>query len=167
MQNTTGMENQIRQLVYLVENAILNLPEGQEEMVWLIDFTGWSFSTSVPVKTARETISVLQNHYPQRLAVAFLYSPPRLFEALWKMIKYCLDPKTFQKIKFVYPKNKESVEIMQSCFDADNLPTEFGGKATMKYDHEEFSKLMVQDDLKTAKFWGFDQKIDGNAEKES
>ncbi|KAJ0536118.1 putative CRAL-TRIO lipid binding domain, CRAL/TRIO domain, CRAL/TRIO domain superfamily [Helianthus annuus] len=167
LQNTSGMDNQIRQLVYLIENAILNLPEGQEEMVWLIDFTGWSFSTSVPVKTSRETINILQNHYPQRLAVAFLYSPPHIFEALWKMVKYWLDPKTFQKVKFVYPKNKESVEIMQSCFDADNLPTEFGGKATMKYDHEEFSKLMVQDDLKTAKFWGLDQTIDGNAEKES
>ncbi|XP_071733915.1 uncharacterized protein [Rutidosis leptorrhynchoides] len=163
LQNTTGMENQIKHLVYLIENAILNLPEGHEEMVWMIDFTGWSFSASVPIKTARETINILQNHYPQRLALAFLYSPPRVFEAFWKIVKYFLDPKTFQKVKFVYPKNKESVEIMQSCFDIDNLPTDFGGKATMTYDHEEFSKLMVQDDLKTAKFWGLDRKTNGNA----
>ncbi|KVI06561.1 Cellular retinaldehyde binding/alpha-tocopherol transport [Cynara cardunculus var. scolymus] len=158
LQNTTSMENQIRHLVYLIENAILNLPEDQEEMAWLIDFSGWSFSTNVPVRTARETISILQNHYPQRLAVAFLYSPPRIFEAFWKIVKYFLDPKTIQKVKFVYPKNKESVELMRSCFDVDNLPTEFGGKATMKYDHEDFSRLMLQDDLKTAKFWGLEQK---------
>lgn len=163
LQNTKGMDNQIRHLVYLIENAILNLPEGQEEMVWLIDFSGWSFSTNVPVKTARETISILQNHYPQRLAVAFFYSPPRLFHAFWKIVKYFLDPKTFQKVKFVYPKNKESMEIMQSCFDADNLPIEFGGKTTLKYDHEEFTKLMIEDDKKTAKYWGFDQKTNGNA----
>lgn len=56
---------------------------------------------------------------------------------------------------------------MQSCFDVDNLPTEFGGKATMRYDHEEFSKLMIQDDVKTAKYWGLDQKINGNAAQES
>lgn len=157
-QNTTSMDNQIRHLVYLIENAILNLPEGQEEMVWLIDFTGWSLRTNVSVKTARETINILQNHYPQRLAVAFLYSPPRLFEAFWKVVKYFLDPKTFHKVKFVYLKNKESVALMESCFDVDNLPTEFGGKATMKYDHEEFSRLMIQDDVKTAKFWGLDKK---------
>ncbi|GJR95764.1 CRAL-TRIO domain-containing protein [Tanacetum coccineum] len=163
LQNTTSMDNQIRHLVYMLENAILNLPEGQEEMAWLIDFTGWSLSTNVPVKTARETISILQNHYPQRLAVAFIYSPPRIFQAFWKVVKYFLDPKTFEKVKFVYPKNNESVEIMQSCFDVDNLPTEFGGKATMKYDHQEFSKLMVEDDVKTAKFWGLDQKTNGNA----
>ncbi|XP_076939762.1 uncharacterized protein LOC143608676 [Bidens hawaiensis] len=164
MQNTKEMDNQIRHLVYLIENAILNLPEGQEEMVWLIDFTGLSLSTNVSVKTARETISILQNHYPQRLAVAFLYNPPRIFYAFWRIVKYFLDPKTFQKVKFVYPKNKESVELMQSCFDVDNLPSEFGGKATMKYVHEEFSRLMIQDDAKTAKYWGgVDQKTNGTA----
>lgn len=47
---------------------------------------------------------------------------------------------------------------MGSFFDIDNLPGEFGGKATMKYDHEEFSQLMAQDDVKTAKYWGFDEK---------
>lgn len=160
-QNTTSSDNQIKHLVYLMENAILNLPEGQEEMAWLIDFTGWSFSTNVPIKTARETISVLQNHYPQRLAVAFLYSPPRIFEAFWKIVKYFLDPKTIQKVQFVYPKNKDSVELMRSYFDVDNLPTEFGGKATIQYDHEEFSRLMAQDDVKSAKWWGFDEKPAG------
>ncbi|KAI3504779.1 hypothetical protein L1887_26495 [Cichorium endivia] len=158
LQNTTSMDSQIRHLVYMMENAILNLPEGQEEMVWLIDFTGLSFSINVPIKTARDTISILQNHYPQRLAVAILYSPPRIFQAFWKIVKYFLDPKTFQKVKFVYPKHKESVELMKSYFDVENLPIEFGGKATMKYDHQEFSKLMIRDDAKASKFWGFDEK---------
>lgn len=79
------MDNQIKHLVYLMENAMLSLPEDQEEMAWLIDFTGWSLSTNVPVRTARDTINILQDHYPQRLAVAFLYSPPRIFEAFWKV----------------------------------------------------------------------------------
>ncbi|KAJ0604313.1 putative CRAL-TRIO lipid binding domain-containing protein [Helianthus annuus] len=81
------MDNQIKHLVYLMENAMLNLPEGQEEMAWLIDFTGWSFTTSVPVRTAKDTINILQDHYPQRLAVAFLYAPPRIFEAFWKVCR--------------------------------------------------------------------------------
>ncbi|KAH7567278.1 hypothetical protein ACOSP7_010918 [Xanthoceras sorbifolium] len=158
-QNTKSIENQIRHLVYLIENAILNLPEGQEQMAWLIDFTGWSLSTSVPIKSARDTTYILQNHYPERLAIAFLYNPPRIFEAFWKVVKYFLDAKTFQKVKFVYPKNKDSVELMRSYFDEENLPIEFGGNATLQYDHEEFSKAMVQDDAKTATLWGFDDKV--------
>ncbi|KAI3464965.1 hypothetical protein Pfo_021628 [Paulownia fortunei] len=157
VQNTASMDNQIKHLVYLIENAILNLPEGQEEMAWLIDFTGWSLSSTVPIKAARDTISMIQNHYPERLAIAFLYSPPRIFEAFWKVVKYFMDPKTIHKVKFVYPKNKDSVELMRSYFDVDNLPTEFGGKATLQYDHEEFSRQMAQDDVKAAKLWGFDK----------
>ncbi|GKV29902.1 hypothetical protein SLEP1_g38777 [Rubroshorea leprosula] len=159
MQNTASLDNQIRHLVYMIENAILNLPEDQEQMAWLIDFTGWTLSTSVPVKSARDSINILQNHYPERLSVAFLYNPPRIFEAFWKIVKYFLDAKTFQKVKFVYPKNKDSVELMKSYFDEENLPIEFGGKAILQYNHEEFSKMMVQDDVKSANLWGSDDKL--------
>ncbi|KAL0378129.1 UNVERIFIED_CONTAM: Phosphatidylinositol transfer protein PDR16 [Sesamum radiatum] len=156
-QNTSSPEGNIRHLVYLMENAILNLPEGQEQMSWLIDFNGWSLNTNVPIKTARDIIYILQNHYPERLAIVVLYSPPRIFEAFWKVVKYFVDQKTFQKIKFVYPNNKDSLEVMKSFFDTENLPSEFGGKATLKYNHEEFSRLMAEDDVKTAKYWGLDK----------
>ena len=85
LQNTTALDNQMRHLVYLIENAILNLPEGQEQMSWLIDFTGWSITNNVPIKSARDTINILQNHYPERLGIAFLYYRPRIFEAFWKV----------------------------------------------------------------------------------
>ncbi|KAI4389585.1 hypothetical protein MLD38_001797 [Melastoma candidum] len=156
-QNTASLDNQMRHLVYLIENAILNLPEGEEQMSWLIDFTGWSL-VSVPIKSARETVNILQNHYPERLAIAFLYNPPRIFEAFWKVVKYFLDAKTFQKVKFVYPKNKDSVELMRTFFDEENLPSEFGGTAMLSYDHEEFSRLMTLDDEKAANLRGGDQR---------
>lgn len=85
LQNTTALDNQMRHLVYLIENAIFNLPQDQEQMSWLIDFTGWSLTNNVPIKSARETVNILQNHYPERLAIAFLYNPPRIFEAFWKV----------------------------------------------------------------------------------
>ncbi|CAI0383029.1 unnamed protein product [Linum tenue] len=157
MQNTKSFDNQIRHLVYMLENAVINLPEGQEQMTILIDFTGWSITNNVPIKTAHETASILQNHYPERLAVALLYNPPRIFEAFWKVVKYFLDPMTSQKVKFVYPKrNKESVEVMRLHFDDQNLPAVFGGQGDLQYDHAEFSKMMILDDVKTASFWGLD-----------
>ena len=75
-----------------------------------------------------------------------------------QIVKYFLDSKTFQKVKFIYPKSKDSVELMKSYFDEENLPTEFGGKSILNYKHEEFSRLMAQDDLKSAAFWGSDDK---------
>jgi len=91
-QTTKCTEDNVRYMVYLLENGILNLADGQEQMSWLIDFTGWSLSTNIPIKTSRDCINVLQNHYPQRLAIAFLYNPPRIFEAFWKVCSFVTRP---------------------------------------------------------------------------
>jgi hypothetical protein len=77
------MDGHIKHLVYCLENAILNLPIGQEQMMWLVDFRGWGIKYTIPIKTAREATNILQNHYPERLYVAILFSPPRVFEAFW------------------------------------------------------------------------------------
>ncbi|KAK3224107.1 hypothetical protein Dsin_011132 [Dipteronia sinensis] len=151
-------EGNVRHLVYLLENSILNLAEGQEQMTWLIDFNGWTMTTNISMKTIREIVYVLQNHYPERLAVCILYNPPKFLQPIWKVVSYLMDPKTFEKVRFVYTKSKDSGEYMRSIIDIENLPSEFGGKATLNYDHEEFSRLMAEDDVKTAKFWGFDDK---------
>lgn len=58
----------------------------------------------------------------------------------------------------MYPKDKTSDELMKSHFDVENLPKEFGGNATLAYDHEEFSRQMYEDDVKTAKYWGLEEK---------
>ena len=73
---------QIKYLVYCMERAILNLKPDQEQMVWLIDFQGWTMS-SISVKVTRETARVLQERYPERLGLAILYNPPKVFESFW------------------------------------------------------------------------------------
>lgn len=83
-QNTTSTEGQIKYLVYCMENAILSLTADQEQMVWLIDFQGWTMA-SVSVKVTRETAHVLQDYYPERLGLGILYNPPRIFESFWKV----------------------------------------------------------------------------------
>ncbi|KMZ57415.1 CRAL/TRIO domain containing protein, expressed [Zostera marina] len=159
-QNTKSQDNQVRHLVYLLENAILNLPEGLEQMVWLIDFTGWSMTkgTTVPIKTAKETIDVLQNHYPERLSSAFFFNPPRIFEAFWKVVKYFLDPKTFQKVKFIYSKDEKSIEQLKKNFDFNILPVEFGGETVYEFNQNENSILMSNDDIKMDTLLGLNKE---------
>ncbi|CAA7399428.1 unnamed protein product [Spirodela intermedia] len=158
VENGDSHDGQIRYMVYLIENAILNMSSGQEQMVWLIDFTVWSMGRAVPMKTAREAVNILQNHYAERLYAAFLYHPPRIFGTFWKILKYFLDPKTFDKVKFVYPKHEESMELMRKHFDLEMLPLEFGGKRKVTYNHEEFSKLMAKDDIRMSEVWGLEDK---------
>lgn len=90
-QNTNSPEDNVRHVVYVLENTIMNLRDGQEQISWLIDFTGFTINTNISVKAARGIINILQSHYPERLAISFLYNPPRIFQAFWKVrIRSCL-----------------------------------------------------------------------------
>jgi hypothetical protein len=83
MQNTNNREGQIRQLVYTMENAVLNMPPGQEQMVWLVDLRGWTISKADPIITVYEIANVLKLHYPERLYIAILYNPPHIFQKFY------------------------------------------------------------------------------------
>lgn len=151
-QNTTSREGQIKQLVYSMENAILNLPAGQEEMVWLVDFKGWSVNMALSVKLAQEASYVLQRHYPERLGVGILLNPPHIFEAFWQVVKPFLDTRTARKVKFVYSNDAASMKLLSELFDSKQL------EELLREDNfnlEEYSRLMRQDDAK----FGLERKI--------
>ncbi|NP_001145624.1 uncharacterized protein LOC100279110 [Zea mays] len=74
------------------------------------------------------------------------------------VIKIFLDPKSVEKVNFVYQKDEESMKVMYKYIDPEVLPVEFGGKSNVVYNHEEYSELMIQDDIKTASFWAVDAK---------
>jgi ATP phosphoribosyltransferase len=150
-QNTRDGAIQTKQLVYYLENATSNSAEGQEQMIWLIDYKGWSMKNSIPLSVVREIANILQNHYPERLHVAVVYNLPRLFEAIWKMVKPFLDPKTFCKIKFVYAKNTESQKILDELFEEDAVKGMFDDSED--YNFKEYADLMQEDDLKSALYW--------------
>ncbi|KAE9458931.1 hypothetical protein C3L33_09169, partial [Rhododendron williamsianum] len=156
-QNTKSVKGQIRYLVYCMENAVINLPRHQEEMDWLIDFKGCSLS-NFSIKATRETAHVLQEHYPERLGVAILYNPPKFFEPFWTVVKPFLEPKTADKVKFVYSDDPKSMKIMDNLFDMDQLESTFGGKNKADFDINKYAERMREDDKKMPLFW-----VTGNA----
>uniref|UniRef100_A0A1J3F6K6 Random slug protein 5 n=1 Tax=Noccaea caerulescens TaxID=107243 RepID=A0A1J3F6K6_NOCCA len=147
-QNTKSPKGQIRFLVYCMENAILNLPEDQEQMVWLIDFQGFNMS-HISVKVSRETAHVLQEHYPERLGCAILYNPPKVFEPFYRMVKPFLDAKTCSKVKFVYSDDDLSKKLLEDLFDVEQLEVAFGGKnSDSSFDFDKYAERMREDDMK-------------------
>jgi hypothetical protein len=106
------MDGHIKHLVYCLENAILNLPIGQEQMIWLVDFRGWGMKYTIPIKTAREATNILQNHYPERLHVAILFSPPRAFETFWMVRLWLRSLFYLQDLQF------QLCLLLHACFKA-------------------------------------------------
>ncbi|KAL5559041.1 hypothetical protein UlMin_035252 [Ulmus minor] len=151
-QNTKSVKGQIRYLVYCMENAILNLPPDQEQMVWLIDFQGFNMS-HISVKVTRETSHVLQDHYPERLGLAILYNPPKFFEPFWTVVKPFLEPKTQKKVKFVYSDDLNTKKIMEDHFDMDKLESAFGGNDDTGFDINKYAERMKEDDKRMPAFW--------------
>ncbi|KAM0952899.1 putative CRAL-TRIO lipid binding domain, CRAL/TRIO domain, CRAL/TRIO domain superfamily [Dioscorea sansibarensis] len=151
-QNTKSTKGQIRYLVYCMENAILNLPPDQEQMVWLIDFHGFHLS-NISIKVTKETAHVLQEHYPERLGVAILYNPPKFFEPFWTVAKPFLEPKTCNKVKFVYTDNNASKMIMEGLFNMDELESSFGGNNQTVFNIDNYATMMREDDKRMPLLW--------------
>ncbi|URE22303.1 CRAL TRIO domain containing protein [Musa troglodytarum] len=139
---------------YLDKNgrAVLVMRPGfQEQMVWLIDFQGWTMG-SVSIKVTRETAHILQDYYPERLALGILYNPPRIFESFWKVVRPFLEHKTYKKVKFVYSDNTESQKIMTDLFEMDKLESAFGGHNPAGFDLNKYAEKMKEDDQKMSAF---------------
>ena len=72
--------------IYTLESAVRSMPEhGDGKTNIIIDYQGWTLRNSPPLRTTKETISILQNQYPERLHKAYLYNPPGIFSTYMEM----------------------------------------------------------------------------------
>lgn len=85
------------------------------------------------------------------------------FSKFLQAVKYFLDPRSIEKLNFVYQKDEESMKVLYKCIDPVVLPVEFGGKNSVVYNHEDYSKLMLQEDIETSSFWEDDAKTVNHA----
>ncbi len=60
------------------------------------------------VQVSITTLSILQNHYPERLGMALCYLPPRLFSMSWKVLSSLI----------IFPEN---TAVMRQEFCSRNL----------------------------------------------
>ena len=66
-ENSSNSENQIKFLVWSLEKASLH-----SKWIVIVDYQKYSFRNAVSINTAKETVHILQNCYPERLEKAFL-----------------------------------------------------------------------------------------------
>jgi len=64
-----------------------------------------------------------------------------------------LEPKTRNKVKFVYPDNPETDKIMEDLFNMDELECAFGGRSQATFNINDYAARMREDDIKMPLFW--------------
>ncbi|XP_062188220.1 SEC14 cytosolic factor-like [Phragmites australis] len=146
IKSITKAKEQIKHLVYNLENIAMDSEDAQEDnVVWMCDFRGWTLS-STPLREARESLYIIQNYYPGLVAAAILSNPPRIFESFWKILKHFIEPTLNEKVKFVYTNNSESQRILADMFDLDKVESAFGGRNTDDLDIIKYAERMRRRD---------------------
>jgi hypothetical protein len=110
-ENTKDHDAQIKHLIYNMEKAVACMKERKTDddsaiahdgkLVLVIDYNGYSLSNSPPMKTSREVLSILQDHYPERLFRAYCIRPPYIFYAFYSIISPFIDSVTKDKIRML------------------------------------------------------------------
>lgn len=119
---------------FTLEASIARLKPDVDDGVFLFDLRNYSLLNS-DSRAAIGIIKSLQTGYPERMAMAILYCPPRVFFLLWKVIRFVIDPRVHAKIHFVYTK-----EELEPLIGVATLPASFEGSG--KFDLDAWCKDM-------------------------
>ncbi|KAJ2846501.1 hypothetical protein J3B02_004390, partial [Coemansia erecta] len=143
-QNTKEAKENLRWVVYTMEQAIRAMPQGVTKLTIIIDASRYSMSQSVPLSTAREFLHILDAHYPERLHKALILSPPKLFVMFYHLLAPFIDVVTKAKIAFVDfagNKTKSADGPWVDIFDhiaPDQLQSNVGGEWHFKYEQDAY-----------------------------
>lgn len=129
-QNTAKSDRQIEHLVYMLERTIDLMPPGQETLALLINFAETKQGQGATLQQGKQTLNILQNHYPERLGRALVANVPFLIWGFFKLITPFIDPVTREKIKFN--------EDYGLHVPREQLMKEANGSVEFDYDHAEY-----------------------------
>ncbi|ESZ96533.1 hypothetical protein SBOR_3035 [Sclerotinia borealis F-4128] len=137
-QNTDPSPKQVQHLVFMLERCIdLMLPD-QWTLALLINFkSSKSRSNTAPgIGLAREVLSILQTHYPERLGRALIINIPWMVNGFFKLITPFVDPLTKAKLKFNDDLNQH--------VPPQQLWAEFNGELVFEYDHATYWPALLK-----------------------
>jgi len=144
LENSKSHEGNVLNLVYQLERAsAATRAAGVEKWAIIIDMDGYSMSNAPPLKTSRATLSIMQDHYPERMHRCFMLDAPWLFSGMWSALSPFIDPVTRDKICFVSGPMKEGSErakLLAESFPLSSLEESIGGTAAWTFSAETYLK---------------------------
>lgn len=96
----------------------------------------------------RKTISIANQHYPERAYVVFIVNAPSWFSWVWRMMKPLVHENTQKKVKILA--KKEILSGLLEHIDKDQIPCYYGGE--MNFGSEDSCRFRSVDEVKLAEF---------------
>ncbi|KAI5450086.1 Phosphatidylinositol transfer protein (PITP) [Naganishia albida] len=133
------------QLFFLMERSMDLMPPGVTKTSFIVDFTG-KRKYSTPISLAKEWVTVLQDCYPERLAVGAIVNIPWVINIFLQAVYVFLDPVTKSKI-VLNPSLKPSPagsgegnawppSSLAEVIPPDQLLTQYGGEKELQWTDE-------------------------------
>ncbi|ORX37550.1 CRAL-TRIO domain-containing protein [Kockovaella imperatae] len=135
-ENTETSPRQIQHLIYMLERAIDFMPPGQEQVAIIVDYKSATSSSNVSIGTGRKVLSILQNHYVERLGRGLVINMPWWINAFFAGISPLMDPITRDKIRF-------NAKLTELCPE-DQLDFEFGGTYNLDFEFDSYWKKITE-----------------------
>nr|PIL99633.1 CRAL/TRIO domain-containing protein [Toxoplasma gondii COUG] len=136
----TSSASSQQHILYTVERAIQSLDrmQGRDQLVFLIDFNGWGISQIPNTDVSMEIVSILNDHYTDVLAEAYIVDAPSYFDAVWRLVSLMVHPETAKKVLFLSSRNPDHVEELRRKIPPGYLESCIGGECELDYEHDAY-----------------------------
>jgi len=100
----------------------------------VFDMKGLSWQSTPSMTCIKSTLTVLNNHYIDRLGIVLLVNMSHVSEVLLNLVRPLLSPEVRNKIVIVPSRDKKHrEEVLSSVLGSHNIPTWLGGIDTYKF----------------------------------
>lgn len=150
-ENTNHHEGNMKHVVYSMERAVACAEKnGKEKISLIVDYNGFSLSNMPPLRSAHEVLTILQDHYPERLHRCICVQPPFIFWAFYNMIYPFIDSATHEKVYMVSSSDlsKEDCRYYQE-FDKATLEVPLGGEDSRPFSSPHYLSAPFDEDYHT------------------
>ncbi|XP_006817412.1 phosphatidylinositol transfer protein 3-like [Saccoglossus kowalevskii] len=113
---TYTVDDSLKHLMYLMENAQRTLPPTEYQWIWLLDCTGMPTSAYTNPKVGYTAFQILSNHYPERLGMMIIFNYDTIFEGIFKTLRFFLHSNTVGKVHLHRNMNKIET-LFRELFD--------------------------------------------------
>lgn len=105
----------------------------------IFDCSGFSVSNTPSFHSLKQAITMLQDHYPNRLGMIFLAHLSRPGEMFLRVILRLITKEVREKVKLLPNYDKEkSLAILRMVVEEDYIPEYLGGTDTYKFDVNDY-----------------------------
>ncbi|KAK0555754.1 hypothetical protein OC846_000400 [Tilletia horrida] len=130
-ENTKTYDRQMRYMIWSFERCIQLMPKGVTQLNWVMSLEGQNQANNPPLSYSRIALSLVQQHYPERLSRAICNRGPWFFSLFFKLISPFIDPNTRAKVFF----NPHMTDFA----DPEQISTEWeGGQHDYEWDFESY-----------------------------